>query len=209
MANDSQPNRYRGRKKGSKNKRRPVLRAPQVRDDVKPERRTGKADGRVVRQLVALDNRYTAWKLYVEEGYSQVDIAAALGVGQQRVSQYLTDVTKEKRDNIASLSDIARVAALERVQLMRRNYSEAALGGDIKSAELLLKWEERGDKINGLYVNRTEDLTKRTAEAESEIDIALLNAEQLGWLEIILTVGARKPKSEVPVLVDETVVADQ
>jgi hypothetical protein len=150
---------------------------------------TVRQDRRVARRLVALDRRYTAWCMYIDQDKSETDIGKALGVTQARISQYLTEAYEERAAEIGRMSEVARVVALERVGKMRQHW-KAPAAKNAKAAEVLLRWEERGDKLNGLYVNKSEVTGANGGPLpvnSTSIDIDLLDAEELMWLERIVT----------------------
>ena len=131
------------------------------------------------------------------EGHSEHDIAESLGVSQQRVSQYLTDILMQKAALTEAQAPIARELELERIDRMTLAwYKKAKI--DPRASEVLLKWIERKHKIQGLDISKTQLMGEGGGPIRinaSAIDITRLDDEELQWLErIIKKAGPSLPK---------------
>ena len=177
-------------------------RPAKVLEEIKPDATTTQSHARYSRIMRSLDRRLTAWTLYVTHGFSQIDIANAMKVSQPRISNMLKEIAIEKRAQIADLMETQRAVALERVQQMRRHWEERA-EYDIEAAAILLKWEERGDKLNGLHLTAPQTAERKQT---ASIDLEALNEEELRALAAIIEKAERKPEA-LPAPEDESVVA--
>lgn len=137
-------------------------------------------------------------------GHSEQDIADALGISQQRVSQLLKETLEERKAQTADLTEHYVDMELRRIDFQILAWHKAARH-DPRASDVYLSWVERRHKLLGLDITK-QDINVRGGGVRinaSEIDLSKLNDQQLIWLEEIMRIAG--PKIEE----DDSVIANQ
>jgi transcriptional regulator with XRE-family HTH domain len=176
--------------KSSKQRKKVVaaFEKPAIKKTVDAKQRNSSISQVGVASLNADQRRMQAWEFRMA-GYSEYDIAEALGVSQGRVSQYLTEAAAVSRERRAVLADSVIEFELDRIdQIVLAWYPRAKIDPD--AADVLRKWLERSDRIRGLNIDRREisgphggAINVRT----SELDLSKLSDQELEWLQVIVS----------------------
>lgn len=152
------------------------------------------ADHSDVNKLTTAEMRRAAAD-FKKQGYSQYDIAKALGVSQPRISHMLAEFYEEisRYNNLVGThlltEELYRLDAL--ILAWYRKGKK-----DPRAAEVLFKFIAQRQKISGLEISKTE-LSGRGGGpirlTASSIDITKLNTQQLGWLDEIMRIAGNTP----------------
>ena len=132
----------------------------------------------------------TAWELY-QADWSQQQIADHMGLTQSRVAQILKETVEQMEFDIHEIASLELAKELERTREYARNNHDTAMR-DPRTADTLLKWLERKDKLLGLYVNKTELSGPNGGAIRTgnvDIDISKLDLKHLEWLEEIYRIA--------------------
>jgi hypothetical protein len=177
------------------------------RSATRTRRAQSPASKRKVEKLRVAEMRETAYRMQLEF-VSQTDIAKALGVTQARVSQLLNEDWQQRRAQYEATAEQWRAMELDRINTLIRNgnwFERAATSP--RTADTLLHWSERSDKLRGLYVSRHELGLNPSAIAspdDPKPDYTRLSDEEFATLDRLMQKACGIEPAPAPVY--ETVI---
>ena len=124
-------------------------------------------------------------------GMTNKAIARQLGLHDSQVSKYINHLLDESAEGLIGSVEKVRELELHRLDMIYLTHFRNR--ANYKSADVLLRVAERRSRLLGLDVKKLELSGPNggaiQVQTTSAIDITKLNAQQLGWLEEILSIA--------------------